>query len=266
MMDIEHFKTWHKIVATHLEFIADGIETVQMDAATVRDDGQCMLGQWLRERAGSHERQPEFRELQQRHREFHAVAAAIVEARAAGSREIPTARIRDASASMLRALDDFAATCRPIAGSNFRQQPSSPVWNDSLRVGVPAIDQQHQAIAELLQVLLADPAALASSEAVNDKLGELGRIATLHFDTEEMLLKRLGVEEKALAAHIEEHTRILEGIAQLHLDIMAGKHLTIDRIVTQLRSWIVVHILLFDQPEISGKAHASLRKGRETAA
>lgn len=257
MVDIELSKTWHKVFALHLEFVVDGIEPLDMDISAVRDDGRCRLGQWIGDEGARFGSMSEFALLRQRHREFHEVAGAMLEAHLAAdhdlARRLEASRFHDASTEVFRALDAFGAALR-ASGRDERSSFVKPaaavvnsVWDESLRIGVHVIDEQHRAIATLIDRLLADSTAPADSERVTDALDELGRIIAVHFETEELLLKRAGVAGDAYNQHVREHNRILEDLVQLHLDIASGQLRTIADVQPMLLRWVIDHVLVEDR-------------------
>lgn len=58
----------------------------QLDAATVRKDDQCALGQWIYGDGAKHQADPEFQALKSEHAHFHVAAAAVVEQATQGDR------------------------------------------------------------------------------------------------------------------------------------------------------------------------------------
>ncbi|MBI4660595.1 MAG: CZB domain-containing protein [Verrucomicrobia bacterium] len=73
----------------------------RLDAATVRQENQCELGQWILGEGQRYNTLPVFTELRQAHAEFHRAAADIIEAVNQGDR-----------ATAERLLDDIAGTYR----------------------------------------------------------------------------------------------------------------------------------------------------------
>lgn len=115
------------------------------------------------------------------------------------------------------------------------------VWNDSLAVGLPAIDEQHMLLCSLANRLLDHPEALAKDELVVDILTDLGKFLILHFQTEEAMMRTLGVPNDEYEHHVKAHNFIIDEYAELNLAIAHGRHHTAAEIFTLVRTWLHDH-------------------------
>lgn len=125
--------------------------------------------------------------------------------------------------------------------------PSGPIALDrSLRVGLPAVDEQHQRLIDELNCLISDVQATPSSEAFGEVMTRLGTELDEHFEFEEGLFDELGLPAAEVDAHVAAHTEILRQYADLHLDLMRQKSLRRVDVLRQIRNWIVGHIATHD--------------------
>lgn len=120
------------------------------------------------------------------------------------------------------------------------------VWNASLAIGIPAIDEQHALLCRLANRLLDHPDAPAHDEQVVDVLTDLGRFLMLHFQTEEEYMRRLGMPADEIASHHQAHNQIIDQYADLNLAATQGKSHTATEIFRLVRRWVSDHLDLDD--------------------
>lgn len=121
-------------------------------------------------------------------------------------------------------------------------RPNKLVWNDAFMVGLPAIDEQHALLVTLANRLLDHPEALGRDEKVVDILTELGKFLILHFQTEEVMMRQLGVPADEFDRHVRAHNLIIDEYAELNLAVARGRHHTATEIFTQVRTWLHDHL------------------------
>ncbi len=101
-MDLDQALAAHTHWKSRLRaFLADGSE--KLDAALVRRDDRCDLGQWLHGVARRHGDEPAIRSLVAEHAQFHAAVAEIVELATSGRRDLATARLAEEDGAFARA-------------------------------------------------------------------------------------------------------------------------------------------------------------------
>lgn len=263
MLEIELARTWHKVFALHLEYAVEGIETLDADPARIRDDCACSLGRWMAEWRPRLSAMPAFRLLDERHRAFHLIAGDLAAQHLAGllccerqgELDCELARLRAASADVfasLEALGQELANADDIA--SHASPAFSPLWDDALLLDIPVIDAQHRAIAELgdrLQGIgnaAVDAAAniASNSPEVSALLDEFARVVAVHFETEELLMRRAALPADEVQHHCAAHARIVDEIAQLRRDVDAGVIVSVAVVAEWLRQWIIDHLLLED--------------------
>jgi hemerythrin-like metal-binding protein len=122
--------------------------------------------------------------------------------------------------------------------------PSTPgkiVWNDVLKLGAPELDEQHALLLGMMNRLLDHPEALARDELIVDILTDLGGFLILHFQTEEAMMRRLGMPPEEYAQHVHTHNIILDEYAELNLAVARGKHHTAAEIFAMVKQWVGDH-------------------------
>lgn len=116
------------------------------------------------------------------------------------------------------------------------------IWNDSLATGFPAVDEQHVLLCSLANRLLDHPGALVRDELVVDILTDLGKFLILHFQTEEAMMRGLGIPREEYEQHVRAHNQIIDEYAELNLAAARGKHHTATQIFSIVKQWIWDHL------------------------
>jgi hemerythrin-like metal-binding protein len=118
-------------------------------------------------------------------------------------------------------------------------------WSDMLSVGVKAIDRQHHALVDILntlgEVVLGQRGAWDESVA----LSKLVQYTETHFAYEEALMQKLDYAGRE--AHIEEHRRLFQQVAELMSRCTDGQPTDPQELVIFLRDWLSAHIMGTDR-------------------
>lgn len=257
MFTLDYLKIWHRTFALHLELAIEGFEDLSLNPESVGNDAICELGKWIVSEQSQLANIPSFAKLITAHKEFHIAAKNVVASHLLGNmdaaRGADIERLRVASSSVQSAIEllerelqgtktfPCANPYLPASGT------SSSLWDDSLIIGVPVIDEQHRAMAFLADKALRQSSASLSSEAGVDFLTKMTRLLTLHFDTEEWLMNRIPLPESDREAHFAMHTSILEQVTSLSYDLSQGiKIATIFDVAPLFRSILIDHVVGFD--------------------
>ncbi|MDO9049619.1 MAG: bacteriohemerythrin [Methylobacter sp.] len=117
-------------------------------------------------------------------------------------------------------------------------------WNKNFEVGVPLIDEQHQKLVELLNVLAGHLAYQSDIPTLNNVFNDLAEYAIYHFQAEERIWHAFFPEDAWETKHKNDHRRFLTTVNR----IMAGKTArpldeVIEEILTFLTQWLAFHIL-----------------------
>ncbi|TRX01276.1 bacteriohemerythrin [Candidatus Methylobacter oryzae] len=117
-------------------------------------------------------------------------------------------------------------------------------WNKNFEVGVPLIDEQHQKLVELLNVLAGHLAYQSDIPTLNNVFNDLAEYAIYHFQAEESIWHTFFPEDDWEAKHKDDHKRFLATVNR----IMGEKtrrplDQVIEEILTFLTQWLAFHIL-----------------------
>lgn len=81
-------------------------------------------------------------------------------------------------------------------------------WSEEYRLGIAAIDEQHQYLFDIVGRIAALDSLTSTKEELRAILGELSRYMREHFSDEEAYMKRIGFPE--FEHHRKLHTEIIE--------------------------------------------------------
>lgn len=114
-------------------------------------------------------------------------------------------------------------------------------WSEDYRVGVPALDAEHQVLFELIGMLVDAPAPV-SPAIVAEILDALAEYAAVHFEREEAYQRSIGYTD--LPGHQEHHRQFSEQFAGLQKRFADDPDsVPPDELHRFLREWIVKHVL-----------------------
>lgn len=114
------------------------------------------------------------------------------------------------------------------------------------RVGVQGVDDQHLAIAKMIDALSVLDATEASSESISDAMAAIGKLMREHFDAEEEVLVQLGAPADEVEAHKSDHTRLLDEYVGLIEDALDGRPPVPSELAAFLQGWLSDHIVNHD--------------------
>lgn len=112
-------------------------------------------------------------------------------------------------------------------------------WNDSLKIGIPGIDAQHEYFAELINWLAEQ---LPESEPAKRAhlIAELNAYAKFHFISEENRMREAGYPE--LIAHRDHHRQLINELSNLETTLeMRQSDVDINNLIAFLVDWFVNH-------------------------
>ncbi|MGZ5608345.1 MAG: EAL domain-containing protein [Methylobacter sp.] len=117
-------------------------------------------------------------------------------------------------------------------------------WNKNFEVGVALIDDQHQKLVELLNVLAGHLAYQSDIPILNNVFNNLAEYAIYHFQAEERVWHTVFPDDDWETKHKNDHRKFLSTVNR----IMAGKTVrpldeVIEEILTFLTQWLAFHIL-----------------------
>ncbi len=123
------------------------------------------------------------------------------------------------------------------------------VWEESYSIGVPALDEQHQRLFDLLQKML-DLDAMDPAHALKhlpDILKQLNEYAAYHLLFEETLMKQHLEQDAYVLAHLTEHRAYWQRIAEFEQRIADGDIHAVHGVTVFLDYWWTHHIQKADR-------------------
>jgi len=258
MPQLAFLSAWHRNFALHIDLAVQGREGLHLSAAEIGDDHLCQLGRWLHDNAAKLAGQPAYQHLLSRHAEYHVQAEKVIRAHLAGHAGSEAVdRLHTLSAEVVAAINALDAGLRPIADLRLDSPANASFWDDSLLIGHSVIDEQHKAIALLGDRMLREPALPLSSDAGSCFLHDFYRLVALHFDTEEIAMRRMQLAPEVLKAHFDEHSRLLDQIVSYSVDFSRNRQVrTVGDITQDLFGVIIDHVVNFDLALRQGKPSA----------
>jgi hemerythrin len=117
-------------------------------------------------------------------------------------------------------------------------------WSDAYRIGLTEIDDQHQALVDLINDLWAAIASNAPPEQSGKILERLEHYTITHFAAEETMMRTIGYPD--FDSHQSAHRNFVARLQEQKLRHQRGEKLGLD-ILHFLRDWLVNHILVNDK-------------------
>jgi len=118
-------------------------------------------------------------------------------------------------------------------------------WNDSLRVDISVIDQQHRQLIDYINELYRAMKSNQSRSTVGTILGNLIDYTAKHFKTEEDLFDRYGYPETT--QHKEIHAKLVEQVLDFQKQFESGASELELPLMEFLKDWLVNHIMKTDK-------------------
>lgn len=117
-------------------------------------------------------------------------------------------------------------------------------WNSNFETGIPVIDEQHQQLVHLLNVLAAHLAQKSEPVVLEEVFAALADYAVYHFKTEETIWNEYFYGDEWLITHEHTHEKFLTRVQALRVQ---GKTKSLDEMVDEtikfLTHWLAFHIL-----------------------
>jgi hemerythrin len=116
-------------------------------------------------------------------------------------------------------------------------------WDESYRVGVPVIDEDHRKLFALINELFAAIAAGAGADQVAAAFEDLVLYTRVHFGREEQFMAKAGYP--GLAVHKAAHERLVARVLEFYRRHLAGGETAgIEEEARRfLTTWLVSHVL-----------------------
>jgi hemerythrin-like metal-binding protein len=117
---------------------------------------------------------------------------------------------------------------------------------DNLKLDIPEIDSQHEALIGLVNLLHSTMLQGADKAALDELLSQLIEHTRTHFSYEEQLMSQYNYP--GYEAHRSEHNRLMQHVLDLAEGYKNGELLLSFAVVLELKGWAVIHIEKSDKP------------------
>ncbi len=130
-------------------------------------------------------------------------------------------------------------------------------WNESLSVGIPSMDAQHQKLINIINRLHDAMKEGKGKDVIAPVLNELHNYTVTHFTAEEKLMEQCNYG--GLAQQKQQHSMFVNQIKKYQSDLEKGS-LTLPLSVSNfLKDWLVNHIQGMDKKYESAMKSAGIK-------
>lgn len=113
-------------------------------------------------------------------------------------------------------------------------------WNDAFSVNVPAMDNQHKRLVNMVNQLYSAMQSGKGDLMVRQVLEQLVMYTKTHFAAEEDLMRKVGFP--GLQTHQAEHRDMTDKAQQMINSLKAGKMVATVSLASFLKEWLINHI------------------------
>lgn len=114
-------------------------------------------------------------------------------------------------------------------------------WQDKYNSGIPAVDEQHQAIFAMINNLHASlKKGIYNTENVGSVLIPIGECVKYHFQTEEKMMMEINFNEYHY--HKTLHERLTEQLMAFIIKLKKNEKVDIDEFLAFIKEWFLTHI------------------------
>lgn len=114
------------------------------------------------------------------------------------------------------------------------------VWDKTMSVEIPEIDEDHRRLINLFNLLNRAVAQGESRDYTEALMDELISCTVWHFKHEERLMLKFGYQD--LAEHRTEHAALIDSALELQRKLLAGATLPAAADIDFLERWLTEHI------------------------
>lgn len=125
------------------------------------------------------------------------------------------------------------------------QADRSLTWQPEFTYGIPDIDEQHQILVDLLNVVAVERESEPGNDLIKHILQDFVNYALFHFETEETLMQRYAYAEsepEEATRHLEQHRLFALQMAAARENLQSGESVPLDDIIRSLHEWLAHHI------------------------
>lgn len=122
-------------------------------------------------------------------------------------------------------------------------------WNEHFETGIPIVDEQHQWLIDLVNTSAPILAvrSKANLERAENLLDQLLQYASFHFETEDALMARYGIDGRHHRLHLDSHAKFAGEVLRMRDAYLNGHEVNGASLLSFLANWLIFHILGEDQ-------------------
>jgi hemerythrin-like metal-binding protein len=121
-------------------------------------------------------------------------------------------------------------------------------WDDNFNTGLPNVDEQHQKLVQLLNLLASQVAFKLDTPGLSEIFDELAEYTVYHFETEEVIWHAYLPGDDAERRHLETHKRFVQTVRRLKKELTEKPvEQVADEALSFLARWLASHILETDR-------------------
>jgi len=117
-------------------------------------------------------------------------------------------------------------------------------WKQEYSIGIAAMDDEHREMMDLINDIYAKLAADPDADQIDECLGDVYNIVSLHFALEEKLMRDNNYSE--YQAHKDDHEALLDQIRDLMDDFYEDPKSGSQKLSEGLSDWFAGHFSSFD--------------------
>lgn len=117
-------------------------------------------------------------------------------------------------------------------------------WQPEFSVGIDAMDDEHREMMDLINNTYSRLESESDAALIDECLGEIFNVISMHFALEERLMRNSGYTE--YAAHKEDHEDLLDQIRDIMEDFDADRVSGAAALEARLSKWFAGHFSTFD--------------------
>ncbi len=120
------------------------------------------------------------------------------------------------------------------------------IWQESMRVGLPELDEERKNAMELLELLEVRPIYSIASETFTTRFAVVHAAVEKFIKFEESLLHKQPLSDEIKRRHLADHEKIRTKLLRIRADSINKKNQTALDVYRSLRTEIKKHVLTFD--------------------
>jgi len=118
-------------------------------------------------------------------------------------------------------------------------------WNNDLTLGVDMIDNQHQELIRIANMIIRAVDRHDDRDHVDEIVRLLREYTVFHFHCEEMLME--DIRYPGRGDQVREHTQLKRDVKQFQRKLYLQEYIAPESILEFVKGWLLTHILAYDR-------------------